>query len=82
MAPTTFQRTSEAWARTASITRSWTSLDVAFAVDRDHAVGGDLGDFLVGLGDGALQLQPLGLEAVGALGAAEADLGVDAQQER
>jgi hypothetical protein len=52
-------------------------LDRAVGVDDDDAVGGDLGDLLVGLGDGALQLEPLGLEAVVAVGAAEADLGVD-----
>ena len=39
-------------------------------------------DLLVGLGDGALQLEALGLEAVLAVGAAEADLGVDPQQQR
>ena len=55
-------------------------VDAAAAVDDGEAVGGDLGDLLVGLGDGALQLQALGLEAVVAVGAAEADLGVDPQQ--
>ena len=58
--------------RTASITRSCTSSTVpAPSIDHDP-VGGDLGDLLVGLGDGALQLEPLGLEAVLALGAARA----------
>ena len=69
-------------APTASITRAWTSSTLPVAVDDDDAVGGDLGDLLVGLGDGALQLEALGLEAVVALGAAEADLGVDPQQHR
>ena len=57
-------------------------LDAAAGVDDDDTVGGDLGDLLVGLGDGALQVEALGLEAVLAVRAAEADLGVDAQQDR
>ena len=70
---------SETRSATASITRSWTSSTVPPAsIDRDP-VGGDLGDLVVGLGDRALQLQPLGLEAVLAVGAPQADLGVDPQ---
>src|SRR6187399_842471 len=74
-----------AWCSVTSVSGSGTDrlhhalvdlLDAAVAVDDDDAVRGDLGDFLVGLGDGALQLQALGLEAVAALGAAEAGLGI------
>src|SRR6185295_542622 len=52
-------------------------LDRSRRIDGDDAVGGDRRDLLVGLGDGALQLDALGLEAVLALGAAEADLRID-----
>src|SRR3954452_19546912 len=37
-------------------------LDRATAINDDDAVRSDLGDLLVGLSDGALQLDPLGLE--------------------
>src|SRR4051794_39610030 len=51
-----------AWCSLASVSSSDTNclhhplvdlLDAAFAVDYDDAVGGDLGNFLVSLGDGA-----------------------------
>ena len=55
--------------------------DGAVPVDDDDAVGGDLGYLLVGLGDGALEVEALGLEAVVAVGALDAELGVDAEQD-
>ena len=55
-------------------------VDGSRAVDDGEAVGRDLGDLLVGLGDGALQLQALGLEAVLALGAPQPELGIDPEE--
>ena len=56
-------------------------VDAAAGVDHHDPVPGDNRDLLVGLGDGALQVEALGLEAVVALGPAEADLGLDLQQQ-
>lgn len=54
---------------------------IAVAIDDDDPVGGNLGDLLVGLGDGALELEPLGLETILARRASEADLRIDPQQD-
>ena len=51
-------------------------------VDDDDPVAGDDRDLLVGLGDRALQVEALRLEAVFALRPSQADLGVDLQEQR
>src|SRR6476659_5215144 len=54
----------------------------SLGVDHDHAVRGDRCYLVIRLGNGPLQLEPLGLEAILAVGASQPNLGIDPQVDR